>query len=215
MSATVDLETKYMHSEDVGPERSGTTLTVTVPMQSTMTRPMTASTEERPRLAIMSKNTNRSMEGLRHCWEGFGYEVDFVSSVTALSQTKWKYVWAELSFLNENTEQFNTLSKKKNLSVLVPYDTHDSLEGLPGILSSPNFIMLLRPLIWHTFERRILASKHRRQSTAPSQALRFAAEVEVMNEDLKGESTKESPPADPIAKQVVLLVEDNPVRFAL
>ncbi|KAF2496131.1 hypothetical protein BU16DRAFT_617623 [Lophium mytilinum] len=222
MNASIDLETKYMHSEDVGPERSGTTLTVTIPMQSTMTRPATTPTADRPRIAILSKHMDRSMEGLRNCWESFEYEADLVPNVTGLTSSKWKYIWAELSFLNENIGQFNTLSKKKNLSVLVPYDTHDSLEGLPGILSSPNFIMLPRPLIWHTFERRILASKHRRQSTAPSQALRFAAEVEVLNGELDGASNgtsngvaTEKPSEEPAAKYVILLVEDNPINQKL
>ncbi|KAF2808470.1 uncharacterized protein BDZ99DRAFT_509712 [Mytilinidion resinicola] len=230
MNASIDLDTKYMHSEDVGPENSGTTLTVTIPMQSTMTRPATTAGADRPRIAILSKNMDRSMEGLRSCWESFGYEVDLVPNVTGLTQGKWKYIWAELTFLNENIGQFNTLSKKKNLSVLVPYDTHDSLEGLPGILSLPNFIMLPRPLIWHTFERRITASKHRRQPTAPLQALRFAAEVEVLNEELNGASNgafngssnrtsdgdaKEKPQEEPAAKHVILLVEDNPINQKL
>lgn len=202
-----------MHAEDIGPELAGTTFTLHIPLQSTMVRPPTPLSQDRPRIAILSRTTTRATACLKECWQSFGYNVQVVSDVAALVHGgSWNYVWAELDYLNENTSQFNQLLRSKSLLIFVPYDTHDSLESLPALLSAPNFVMLPKPLIWHTFDRRITASKHRRQSTATSQALRFAPEVEVINEnDGAGEvKTSEEKEASKV-KQTILIVEDNPV----
>jgi hypothetical protein len=208
MKGSIDVESQYMHSEDVGPELSGTTFTVQIPLQSTILRPESPSNNDRPRIAILSKRTTRATDGIAKSWETFGFSVELVPDVASLAHSQWEYVWAGLDYLNEDVSQFEHLLRKKKLLVLVPYDTHDSLEGLPSILSAPNFVMLPKPLIWHTFERRILASKHRRQSTAPSQALRFAPEVEVINGETKAQWREESP----LPQQTILIVEDNSVR---
>jgi hypothetical protein len=222
MKGDINVTSDYMHSEGVGPNHSGSTFTVTIPMQSTQARAETFSNEEPPRIAILSRNQSRSIDGFRTCWETYGFEVELVHNVASLTQSKWKYVWAELDFLQREPSQFNELLRCKKSLVLVPYDTHDSLEGLPGILAAPNFVMLPKPLIWHTFERRIMASKHRRQSAAPFQALRFAAEVEVMNREVNhGEQQgqvrrppqQQEPEVHPKANHVILVVEDNSVRY--
>lgn len=155
----------------------------------------------------------RATACLKECWQSFGYTAEIVSDVaTLVPGGSWNYVWAELEYLNENTNQFKQLLRSKSLLILVPYDTQDSLESLPTLISAPNFVMLPKPLIWHTFDRRIIASKHRRQSTAPSQALRFAPEVEVINENDSADEIKISKEEEPPkVKQTVLIVEDNAV----
>lgn len=213
MKGTIDVKSKYMHAEDIGPELAGTTFTVHVPLQSTMVRPPPPLSQDRPRIAILSRTITRATAGLTECWQSFGYNAELVSDVAALIRVgSWNYVWAELDYLNENTSQFNQLLRSKSLLILVPYDTHDSLESLPALLSAPNFVMVPKPLIWHTFDRRITASNHRRQSTAPSQALRFAPEVEVINENDCTVEVKTSKEEEaPKVKQTILIVEDNPV----
>lgn len=213
MKGTIDVESRYMHAEDIGPELAGTTFTVRIPLQSTMVRLPTSLSQDRPRIAILSRSMTRAIACLTDCWQSFGYTAEVVSDVETLVRSgPWIYVWAELEYLNENTHQFKQLLRSKSLLILVPYDTQDSLESLPTLISAPNFVMLPKPLIWHTFDRRIIASKHRRQSTAPSQALRFAPEVEVINENDGAGEVKMSKEEDaPKAKQTVLIVEDNPV----
>lgn len=214
MKGTIDVESKYMHAEDIGPDLAGTTFTVRIPLQSTMVRPPTPTSYDRPKIAILSRNTTRAISCLSECWHSFGCTAEVVSDVAELVRSgTWKYVWAEIDYLNENTSQFKQLLRNKNLLILVPYDTHDSLESLPTLLSAPNFVMLPKPLIWHTFDRRITTSKHRRQSAAPSQALRFAPEVEVIKENDDGERKiqKEEEEEAPKAQKTVLLVEDNSV----
>jgi hypothetical protein len=210
MKGTIGVESKYMHAEGIGPELAGTTFTVYIPLQSTMVGPPTPSSFDPPKIAILSRNTTRATACLTECWKSFGYTAEIVSDVAELTRCgPWNYVWAGLDYLNENTTQFNQLLRNKKLLILVPYDTHDSLESLPTLLSAPNFVMLPKPLIWHTFDRRITASKHRRQSTAPSQALRFAPEVEVINENGEAKIQRQEEP--PKVQQTILIVEDNSV----
>ncbi|KAE9963155.1 hypothetical protein EG328_011633 [Venturia inaequalis] len=217
MKGTIDVESRYMHAEDIGPELAGTTFTVRIPLQSTMIRPPTPVSQDRPRIAILSRSMTRATASLKECWQSFGYTAEILSDVATLVRGgPWNYVWAELEYLNENTNQFNQLLRSKNLLILVPYDTQDSLESLPTLISAPNFVMLPKPLIWHTFDRRITASKHRRQSTAPSQALRFAPEIEVINENEGASEAKISKEEEaPKAKQTVLIVEDNSINQKL
>ena len=211
MKGGIEVNSNYEHMEGVGPQKSGTVFTVTLPVSSAASNSTaeTASNEERPRVAILSKSDGRGTEGLRICWETFGFDVTMATDVSELEQVDWKYVWAELNFLQENVSQFHKLIGEDKRLVLVPYDTQDSLEGLPGILTAPNFFMLQRPLIWHTFEKRILAATQRARSTGPSRALRFASEVEVLNSALNRPLFEDYPRE----KHVVLLVEDNPVSL--
>jgi hypothetical protein len=214
MKGSIEVESKYEHMEGVGPENSGSAFTITIPTASTLGRPQTASDEgRRPRIAILADGDNRAKEGLVLGWQMFGYDVTMVRRVSELGGTQWKYVWAELEFLTDNESQFRELMGDERWLVLVPMDTQDSLESLPGILNAANFVMLPRPLIWHTFEKRILASiaRGRQGINGPSRALRFAAEVEVLN----GSPNKHSPEDLNQKKLVVLLIEDNPVSFMI
>lgn len=214
MNGTVDVESQYMDLADVGPDRSGTTFTVTIPLQSTMDRSENYQTEDLRQVAILSNEQSRSLDGFKRAWATYGFEVEVLpdAEVIAGSKGRWQYVWADLDYLQAHPSQLTELLRHRNFPILVPYDTHDSLEGIPGILSAPNVIMVSKPLIWHTFERRIAAAKYRRSPAAPSQALRFAAEVEVMNDEA-------SEPFQPVqirgkSKQI-LVVEDNNVSCGI
>jgi hypothetical protein len=205
MNGKINVQSKYMHSEGVGPLKSGTTFTVTIPVPSTLSRPVTSVSSERPKVAILARKQDRALEGLQRCWNAFGFHPVLLKSVEELSyNSKWQYIWADLEFLGLNPGQFEALMKRPELLVLVPYDTHDSLEGLPGILTAPNFIMLPKPLIWHTFEKRLLMKQEQRQEALPTQALRFATEVEVLDDP-----RVLSLPAPPRNTYTILLVEDN------
>lgn len=216
MEGRIEVESNYEHLEDIGPDRSGTRFTVTLPVQTARRRSVPATSPKlesrQPKIAILWKGTpTRAIEGLQGSWELFGFEVTLVSHVNDLHADDWKYVWGELEFFSENKGQFFTLlqSHKKWL-VLVPYDAHNSMEGLPGITSAPNFVMLHKPLIWHTFERRIT-----NQVNAPSQALRFAESVEVLNEESADLTEPSYFDFKPRRRTTVLLVEDNPINQRL
>jgi signal transduction histidine kinase len=202
MNGKIEVQSRYMHSEGVGPLSSGTTFTVTIPMPSTVSRPVTPTINERAKVAILARKQDRALEGLQKCWNVFGLDPRLLKSVDELAHSnKWQYVWADLDYLSLNPDQFESLMKKPELMVLVPYDTHDSLEGLPGILTAPNFIMLPKPLIWHTFDKRFILKQKQRREALPTQALRFATEVEVLDGPRL--------PGPPRSTYTVLLVEDN------
>jgi hypothetical protein len=211
MKGTIDVESQYMHLVDVGPELSGTTFTVTLPMQSTMANLEACFVKERPQVAMLSNTQSRSRDGFKRGWQTYGFDVETLQDAKYISDSraKWQYVWADLDYLQEHPSELVELLRHTNVPVLVPYDTHDSLEGVPGILSAPNIIMIPKPLTWHTFERRIAAAKHRRSPAAPSQALRFATEVEVMNGELDHQLSLISSQGK---GKRVLVVEDNSVR---
>jgi signal transduction histidine kinase/CheY-like chemotaxis protein len=214
MDGSIDVESKFEHTEGVGPEHSGTKFTVTVPISSPMPRSDITSSEERPRMAILSDN-GRSAEGLQIAWECFGFDVSTVRSVSELGGTRWKYVWAELSFLSKNKPALSQLLRREDLLTLVPYDTQDTLDSLPGLLRAANIVLLQKPLLWHTFERRIAASSERRLSTARSQALRFAPEVEVLNGSSNSVTKLFQEPTSAAKNYTILLVEDNPINRKL
>lgn len=215
MDGSIDVESKFELTEGVGPERSGTKFTVTVPISSIAPRPDVTSSKERPKIGILSDN-GRSAEGLQIAWECFGFDVSIMRSVAELGGTRWKYVWAELSFLSKNTPALSQLLRREDLLILVPYDTQDTLDSLPGLLTAPNIVLLQKPLLWHTFERRIIATSERRLSAAPSQALRFAPAVEVMN-GISDSTTKPLRDSAAISEKgyTILLVEDNPINRKL
>ncbi|KAH8647982.1 hypothetical protein BX600DRAFT_389544 [Xylariales sp. PMI_506] len=215
MQGNISVDSKYEHEEGIGQENSGSTFTITIPIASPVSSPLTIAWEDesKPRIAIFGKTgQSRAMEGLMACWDKFGFEVVMANHVTELDGFKWKYVWAELDYLIDNPSQFQALLGDERFLVLVPMDTQDSLESLPGILNASNFIMIQRPLIWHTFEKRInryLDHGNRHVANAPSRALRFAAEVEVLD----GSKINKQPKEDwSKSKPVVLLVEDNPIN---
>ena len=68
MNGKIDVQSRYMHSEGVGPQHSGTTFTVTVAMPSTVSRPVTPATNEKPKIAILARKQDRALEGLQQCW---------------------------------------------------------------------------------------------------------------------------------------------------
>lgn len=214
MNGSIDVESKYEHSEGVGPERSGTKFIVTVPLSSISPTPDLASSVERPKIAILCDSAH-SAEGLQIAWECFGFDVSTLRTIPELG-TDWKYVWAELSYLTNNKSALSQLLRREDLLVLVPYDTQDTLDSLPGILTAPNIVLLQRPLLWHNFSRRILATSERRHSSGPSQALRFAPEVEVLN--CSTSTTTKTIQTAVLSKKreyTILLVEDNPINRKL
>jgi len=120
------------------------------------------------------------------------------------------YVWADFGLLQKRRDCLSQLIKQEDWTVLVPFDNQESLQRLPGILSTPHFVPLQKPLTWHTFESRVALASHTSPNTSFSRSVRFVSE---------SVSTDESPPSSPdeiVSKNVhILLVEDNPINQKL
>jgi CheY-like chemotaxis protein len=215
MNGSINVESQYERTEGVGPENSGTKFIVTMPVLSSNTRQDTASDEERSKVAILSYN-GRSLDGLKIAWESFGFDVSSANSVSELGEIQWKYVWAELNFLINHPSEWSQLARREDLLILIPYDTKDTLDVLPGLLKAQNVVLLPKPLLWHTFARRVITTRERRRSAASSQALRFAPKVEVLD---GSSSTTTRPLGEPGSSNkqqyTVLIVEDNPINRKL
>lgn len=215
MNGNIEVESKYEHAGGVGPYESGTTFTVTVPVGTSVYKQDRAIDNRHTAIAILS-DCALPAEGLKTSWNHFGFDVTIASSISDLGDTQWEYVWAELSFLTKFKDAWAELLHREHLLILIPYDTQDTLVSLPGILTAPNIVLLQKPLLWHTFSRRILATRERKFAAAPSQALRFAPEVEVLDESSaismqglqQASSTKRR-------EYNVLLVEDNHINRKL
>ncbi|KAF2672878.1 hypothetical protein BT63DRAFT_421077 [Microthyrium microscopicum] len=215
MNGSIDVESKYEQTPGVGPERSGTKFTVTIPYCTNDSGPSSVSQAERPKIALLSSKA-RAREGLETAWESFGYDVTIVNYVADLSGTVWKYVWVQLEFLVENQSALSLLIASEDLLILVPYDMQDTLDSFSGLLQAPNIVLLQKPLLWHRFSHRILATRQRRHSTAPTQALRFAPHVEVLSDSTSTITQPLHEPAPSAARTyTVLLVEDNAINRRL
>lgn len=182
MNGTITVESKFAYSQDVGPNQSGSTFTVTVPLQPSSLPPQSADQQDQRHVAILSETDTRSLQGIRTAWEMFGHQVTVAANISELLEQEWKYIWADMPFLLNNKDQFRRLMKRQDLLVLVPYDTQNSLSELPGIVASPHFVLLPRPLVWHSFATRVDAANRRSRSATVSRTLRFAPVVEVVQD---------------------------------
>jgi CheY-like chemotaxis protein len=143
--------------------------------------------------------------------ENFGFDVVLVTDFNDLSDTEWKYIWADLPFLKMNQACLHKLlDHQPSYLILVPYDSQNTLHQVPEIASASNFIPLPRPLIWHSIAQRIAtASQETRKSETP-RIVRFASTVEIVDPHDNEQAQKST------AKNlVILLVEDNPINQKL
>lgn len=207
MQGTIEVESLHPDTASVGPEETGSTFTVTIPAPlSTMpdSKPILAAAT--PRIAIFHGDNERSFEGLRTAWERFGFDVVRVKQFTDLSESEWKYVWADLSFLRAYPDCLQQLSAQDRWQVLVPFDTQEALRHTPDALSGPHLARLQKPLLWHTFADQIAAAGEPSNTAALARMVRFAPQVDIVDGNHR-EQIQEATAKD----SVILLVEDNPV----
>lgn len=211
MQGTIQVESKYPDMLEVGPAQTGSTFTVTIPVQvSTNLEHTETSAQNRPSIAIFYGGNQRTLQGLRTAWEVFGYNVVVAQELSDLSMSEWKYIWADLPFLEKNPTHLQQLLNRDETPVLIPYDTQDALKRVPETLSAAHFITLQKPLIWHSFEQRI-ATTREPSNHIMIKAVKFAPTVDILDHDDK-EQLHEEPSA---RRPVILLVEDNPVLTSL
>ena len=212
MQGTIDVESLHTEAGDIGLEQSGSVFTITIPVsQSSTPQPETLSITVLPSIAIFRGNNARSLDGLRIAWAKFGFDVVIVNDFCDLSDLEWRYVWADATFLNQNPSHLKCLLEQDQWLVLVPYDTQNSLEQLPGLLSAPHFIPLQKPLIWHSFQQRIAAASEPSNRSDLARTVRFAPKVDVLECNGHKEQLHED---SRVKNLVILLVEDNPVSFS-
>lgn len=211
MHGTIQVESEY--EKDVGEEKSGTTFTVTIPLPQLISSSdedaVDLKVEAPPQIAILKHSHNsRAFEGSQLAWETFRCQTKVVKPTDYArteqnSNTKWKYVVADVSILEQEPSVLLALRKNISQLVLVPYNEQSDLHGLPKLPA--HLVLVRKPLVWHTFETRIAAVKG--SAAKDSRSVRFADDASI---GVPKNKVALSPIGN--AKQyTILLVEDNPV----
>lgn len=157
---------------------------------------------------MFSALDQRTMQGLRTAWESYGFSVVVAEDVDAIPKDV-RYVWATIPLLRINQGLMTQLKQRHNTTVLVPYDSPDALAEIPGLTSTPHFITLQRPLIWHRVIQILKDESQRRSAGIVDKSVRFAAEIQVMEDD----DTARVPAVEKTL--TIFLVEDNKINQKL
>lgn len=215
MDGTIAVESRHLESTSTAPGQSGTTFTINIPVPA-------IGSPVRKRFLIRDPNTiavfhggnERSFHGLRTAWEKYEYDVVRIKAFSDLSGSVWKYIWMDLEFAEQNPSILFQLLQQEQWLVLVPYNTPESLQRFPRILSASKFIPIQKPLVWHTFQQRIAEVSEQPNSNPLARSVRFAPEVEIVDGNDHGHAKE---PILQMARndQTILLVEDNPINQKL
>ena len=206
-----DITVQSWHVDDgFGPTETGTIFTIRIPVQMSPPPPTRQITESNT-VALFSP-PSRLVEGLKIAWQLFGYEVVLVHHFSELASYEIKYVWADFRFLSENVDCLRHLLSQDHFTTLVPFEHQESLQRLPGVLSTPHFVPLPKPLIWHMFYNRIAIASHAAAAMKASPSVENGSKIGVEN----GWAPQCFPEAGIKSATVnILLVEDNAVSVAL
>ena len=207
MQGTIEVVSEHPDMPAIEPGQSGSTFVVTIPVQqSNSPRLMRDDIEDRQNIAVFPGYSPRATPGLCRAWEVFGYDVVLVNEYSDVTSGNYKYIWIDFYFLKQNPTLLRNLLLQDRWPVLIPYDSQESLKQVPEIASAAHFITLQKPLIWHSFEERIEATK-KTPNNILTKAVTFAPLVDILDHDDK-EKLQEEITTKPL---VILLVEDNPV----
>jgi len=207
MEGTIDVESSHAE-QGYEPDETGTTSVVTIPAlaSSLSSSPRSDIQPTKNTIAILRPTNARILEGLKIAWELFGYETIIVDSIEDIPDSNIKYVWADFRFLQQTPDGLRRLMNQEKWTALIPFDNQETLQRLPGLLSTPHFVPLQRPLTWHTFDSRIALASHSTPNHSFSRSVRFASDSVTADD-----ATPPSPDGT-VSKNVhILLVEDNPV----
>jgi hypothetical protein len=203
MHGRISVESRHPEAEDIEPGQTGSTFTITIPVQAIGTT-TESNNSILPKIAILYDQNHRSLEGLQIAWEKSGFEVTTANKFENLPIMDWKYIWADVSFLNSNPNCLKALLEQDKCPILVSYGNIHMLYQIPELASAPQFIPLPKPLIWHSFPQRIAAGQN--MPKPESRMVRFASKVDIVDGDGESQAQKSTE-----KNLLILLVEDNPV----
>lgn len=218
MGGTIQVESRHAESAGVAPGRTGSTFTIMLPVPV-----LSSPVQERflirdpNTIAVLHGGNERAFHGLRTAWEKYDYDVIRIKEFSELTGSAWKYIWMDLEFVEQNPNVLEQLLRHNIWLVIVPYTSPASLQRFPKILSAPKFIPIQTPLVWHTFQQRIAEVSEQPNSNPLSRTVRFAPEVELVEETHEISSEHNREPTIPTSPtdRTILLVEDNPINQKL
>ncbi len=207
MQGTIEVESIYREMQELDGAESGTTITIKIPVHLPSPPHHDLFSSKIPRVAIFEGGNAQSVEGVYRAWQKFGFDPVIVKEFSELLGCQWEYIWADIPFLKRNLIQTQQLIEHEEWLVLVPYDDQSRLQEVPGLHSALHFIPIQRPLVWHTFQRRIAAVNQPSNRAALLKSVRFASQVNLLEHNTQPQSDEERAESS----FVILLVEDNPV----
>lgn len=214
MQGNISVETRHADG-GFRPSETGSTFTIRIPVSASPAAQPTSHPNIRltgSTVALLCSSP-RLLDGLKRAWQLFGYAVVVVHHFSELANYEVKYAWADFRYLSEHADCLRYLLSQEHLTTFVPFEHLDSLQHLPGVLSAPHFVPLLKPLIWHTFHKRIAIASDA-ATTLKTSAL--VAENTSKPKVRKGCERQRSPEGSATPGTVnILLVEDNVVSAAL
>ena len=217
MEGSIEVHSRHLDQDDVEPGQSGSTFTITVPVQLPNTFKYSSSAQASSTIAVFHGNGERVFEGLRTAWQLFEYNAARVEDFSDLAGLDCKYVWADIDFLKGNMAILQQLLDQDKWPILVPCDKKEALKQLPKIAVAPNVVLLQSPLMWHTFEQKVSdAMDQRNTHSSPARTVRFATKVDILSPVSMAPFDNEQPQDCLTAKDLtILLVEDNPINQRL
>ena len=212
MKGSIEVQSKHPDEQEVGSGQTGSTFTVTIPVQlSGLPEYSPSFSEALSNIAVFDGNNERFVEGLRIAWGLFGVNIVRVEKFSDLSDIDCKYVWADLNFLKGNASIAQQLIEQDKWLILVPCDNKGAFHQVPRLHAARNVIPLQKPLMWHTFEQQITDALEQPTPATPERTVRFASQVEIVapagREQVQENLTVEN--------FTILLVEDNPINQKL
>jgi hypothetical protein len=207
-----DISVESRHVDDgFSPNETGTTFTIRIPVQMSPATQLASRHNMEPSTVALFSPPPRLLEGLKIAWQLFGYETVVVHHYSELANYQIKYAWTDFRYLSENSECLRYLLSQEHLTTFVPFEHQESLQHLPGVLSAPHFVPLPKPLIWHTFYKRIAIASQAAAAIKNPPPVEASPKIEVRNGWQKLRPEEESVTPGTVN---ILLVEDNAVSVA-
>ena len=212
MEGTIDVDSRHAGSPGVQHGQNGSTFTITVPMSVPDASLLNTFTTPEPLRVAIFENPNNPLcsEGLCTAWRAFDFDPKIVRQYSDLINGGWKYVWADLSVLQNNPTLMNPLAEQNSWPVLVPHEEHEQLQQ-SRIISVAPFIPILKPMSWHSIEHHVTTAQAPGSKAGPTKEVRFSSNVDIVEEEGKKTVLEQLS----LKRGVVLLVEDNPVRSSM
>lgn len=217
MHGSIAVESKYQQDQDVGPAKSGSIFTLTIPLANPVQRSdVTFLNFVKPaQIAIMHDGKHRDMEGIITAWKSFGIDVMHTQVITDIYSNPDAIIWADIRFLQKHLDVYHNVLKQRQQLILVPYKDKILLDEILGPTPPSNILPIQKPLLWHRIIQTISDAEHGQNTPDLVADTKLTATTNVALHPTNGSkkhtingSKKHITQA---RKRVVLLVEDNKV----
>lgn len=230
----IQTESKHRDAEGVGATKCGTKFVVRMPVDVHDIRNGSGSNhmlEARQTLALFGMASTRTVQGMKDAWDKFGMNVLLAKDVDSLAQNV-HYACVDIKSLQQDTALKQALSRRKTMTVLVPYDTENHLFTVLGSVPPTHFVPMRRPWIFHNIIETLREARlHPNKSDIP-RTVRFASEVDVLSGNASAQSSEPNSGAtsqvsspdiaraekfgpNNASDMYILLVEDNKINQKL